>query len=127
MRCLLFSTSAAVALSATGPGRAQTVPPAQVAQNQGTLPPVHIEAPRKKPQARAKKPAGLLSTTAAPPSPAAGPPAGQALAGIPMTPLNAVAASASRLGLPVIETPASVDVVTRQTMQEQGYRTTTDT
>jgi iron complex outermembrane recepter protein len=99
----------------------------QVAQNQGTLPPVHIEAPRKKPQARAKKPGSQLSTTAAPPSSGEGPPPGQALAGIPMTPLNAVAASASRLGLPVIETPASVDIVTRQTMQEQGYRTTTDT
>jgi iron complex outermembrane recepter protein len=128
LRCLLFSTSATVALLAAGPGRAQTAPPpAQVAQNQGTLPPVHIEAPRKKPQARAKKPAGQLSTTAAPPSPGEGPSASQALAGIPMTPLNAVAASASRLGLPVIETPASVDIVTRQTMQEQGYRTTTDT
>ena len=44
-----------------------------------------------------------------------------------MTPLNAVATSATRLGLPVIETPASVDIVTRQTMQDQGYRTTTDT
>jgi iron complex outermembrane receptor protein len=127
LRCLLFSTSAAVALFAAGPGRAQTAPPAQVAQNQGTLPPVQIEAPRKKPQARAKKRAGQLSTTAAPPSPGEGPSASQALAGIPMTPLNAVAASASRLGLPVIETPASVDIVTRQTMQEQGYRTTTDT
>jgi iron complex outermembrane receptor protein len=128
LRCLFISTSAAVALLATGPGRAQTAPPpAQVAQNQGTLPPVHIEAPRKKPQARAKKPGGQLSTTAAPPSSGEGPPPGQALAGIPMTPLNAVAASASRLGLPVIETPASVDIVTRQTMQEQGYRTTTDT
>jgi iron complex outermembrane receptor protein len=130
LRSLLISTSAltAVALLATGPGRAQTAPPpAPIAQNQGTLPPVHIEAPRKKPQARAKKPAGQLSTTAAPPSPGEGAPTSQALAGIPMTPLNAVAASASRLGLPVIETPASVDIVTRQTMQEQGYRTTTDT
>jgi iron complex outermembrane receptor protein len=127
LRCLFISTSAAVALLATGPGRAQTAPPpAQVAQNQGTLPPVHIEAPRKKPQARAKKPGGQLSTTAAPSSSGEGPPPGQALAGIPMTPLNAVAASASRLGLPVLETPASVDIVTRQTMQEQGYRTTTD-
>jgi iron complex outermembrane recepter protein len=112
---------------AAGSGRAQTAPPAPVAQNQGTLPPVHIEAPRKKPQARAKKPAGQLSTTAAPPSPGEAPSASQALAGIPMTPLNAVAASASRLGLRVIETPASVDIVTTQTMQEQGYRTTTDT
>ena len=50
-----------------------------------------------------------------------------ALAGIPITPLNAVAQSASRLGLPVIQTPASVDVVTAQTIQDQGYRTTTDT
>jgi iron complex outermembrane receptor protein len=135
LRSLLISTSAltAVALLATDPGRAQTAaPPVQVAQNQvtqnpGQLPPVQIEAPRKKPQARAKKPGGQLSTAAAPPSPGVGPPASQALAGIPMTPLNGVAASATRLGLPVIETPASVDIVTRQTMQEQGYRTTTDT
>ncbi len=45
------------------------------------------------------------------------------------TPLNGnlVAGSASRLGLTVHETPASVDIVTRQQMQEQGYRTTTET
>src|SRR3984893_7190888 len=130
LRSLLISTSAltAVALLATGPGRAQTAPPpAQVEQNQGNLPPVQIQAPRKKPQARAKKPGGQLSTTTAPPSPGEGPSASQALAGIPMTPLNAVATSASRLGLLVIETPASVDIVTRQTMQDQGYRTTTET
>jgi iron complex outermembrane receptor protein len=134
LRSLLISTSAltAVALLATGPGRAQTAPPVQVAQNQvaqnqGTLPPVQIQAPRKKPQARARKPGGRPSTVAAPPSPGEGLSTGQALAGIPMTPLNGVAASATRLGLPVIETPASVDIVTQQTMQEQGYRTTTDT
>src|SRR5580704_5315933 len=138
LRSLLVSTSTltAVALLATGPGRAQTAPPpVQVAQNQGTLPPVQIEAARKKPPARAKKPGGQLSTAAAP-SPGAGPSTGlspgegsstgQPLAGIPMTPLNAVATSATRLGLPVIETPASVDIVTRQTMQEQGYRTSSE-
>ena len=43
-----------------------------------------------------------------------------------MTPLNGVAPSASRLNLPVLETPASVDIVTQQTMQEQGYRTTSE-
>ena len=43
-----------------------------------------------------------------------------------MTPLNTVAASATRLGLPVIETPASVEIVTSQTMQEQGYRTSSE-
>ena len=40
------------------------------------------------------------------------------LAGIPMTWLDTVATSASRLGLPVLETPASVDVVTQRTMQD---------
>ncbi len=102
----------------------------QVAQNQRTLPPVQIEAPRKKPQARAKKPGGRLSTTAAPPSPGQGPSNGQALTGVaPATPLNTnvVAASATRLGLTVFQTPATVQVVSQQTMQEQGYRTTTDT
>jgi iron complex outermembrane receptor protein len=44
-----------------------------------------------------------------------------------MTPLNDVPQSATRLGLPVIQTPASVEVVTERTIQEQGYRTTTDT
>jgi iron complex outermembrane recepter protein len=45
------------------------------------------------------------------------------------TPLNGnlVSTSASRLGLTVHETPASVDIVTQQQMREQGYRTTTET
>jgi iron complex outermembrane receptor protein len=130
-RCRLIATSAAVAFLATGPGRAQTAAaPAQVAQNQGELPQVKIEAPRTKPQARAKKPGGRLSTTTTPPSPGEGPSNGQALAGVaPATPLNTnvVAASATRLGLTVFQTPATVQVVSQQTMQEQGYRTTTDT
>ncbi len=44
------------------------------------------------------------------------------------TPLNSsvTAASASRLGLTAHETPASVEVVSQQQMQEQGYRTTTE-
>ncbi len=44
-----------------------------------------------------------------------------------MTPLNTVATSASRLGLSVLQTPASVDIVTARTIRDQGYRTTTDT
>jgi iron complex outermembrane receptor protein len=43
-----------------------------------------------------------------------------------MTPLNGVATSASRLGLPVLQTPASVEIVTQQTMQDQGYRTSAE-
>jgi iron complex outermembrane receptor protein len=49
------------------------------------------------------------------------------LAGIPITPLNTVTQSATRLGLPIIETPATVEVVNQRTMEMQGYRTTTDT
>ncbi|MGB6538437.1 MAG: TonB-dependent receptor plug domain-containing protein [Xanthobacteraceae bacterium] len=37
-----------------------------------------------------------------------------------------MAASSTRLGLPVRETPASVEVVDQQTMQEQGYRTSSE-
>jgi iron complex outermembrane recepter protein len=43
-----------------------------------------------------------------------------------MTPLNGVASSSSRLGLPVLQTPASVEIVTQQTMQDQGYRTSSE-
>ena len=44
------------------------------------------------------------------------------------TPLNSnvVAGSASHLGLTAHEMPASVEVVSQQTMREQGYRTTTE-
>jgi iron complex outermembrane receptor protein len=54
--------------------------------------------------------------------------AGSATATPQPTPLNGnlVATSASRLGLTVHEMPASVDIVTQQQMQEQGYRTTTE-
>ncbi|WP_249159814.1 TonB-dependent receptor [Bradyrhizobium tropiciagri] len=45
------------------------------------------------------------------------------------TPLNGnlTAGSASLLGLPIHEMPASVEIVRQQQMQEQGYRTTTET
>ena len=44
------------------------------------------------------------------------------------TPLNsnAVAESASRLGLTVRETPATVEVIRAETIREQGYRTVSD-
>jgi len=61
------------------------------------------------------------------PAPSASPP-GPNPGGSP-TPLNssAVAGSASLLGLTVFQTPASVQVVSQQTMREQGYRTTPET
>jgi iron complex outermembrane receptor protein len=75
-----------------------------------------------------RRPAGTVAPVRAntnQPPPTASPT--QPLAGIPMTPLNDVPQSATRLGLPVIQTPASVEIITQQTIQEQGYRTTTET
>ena len=131
VRSILISTSTivTVALFATSPGAAQTAPQeGQAAKDQGQLPPINVAGQRPKPQTRAKKPGAQPAPAAKlSPGPALAPaPPLQWLQGIPMTPLNAVAPSASRLGLPVLETPASVDIVTQQTMQEQGYRTTAE-
>lgn len=133
---ILISTTAlaAVALISARVGMAQTSPqpPDQAQNGRSKLPPIQVSGQlRKKPRSHAKQSGAQTPATApaAQPGPNAGQaaPVPQSLAGIPMTPLNAVAASATRLQLPVIETPASVNVVTQQTMQEQGYRTTTDT
>ena len=128
LRSLLVTSSAlvAVAVLAASPGAAQTPPqPGGPAAANPPLPPIRVSGRRPKAPAHGKKSG---TQTAAPPQPsqqAAAPPL-QWLQGIPMTPLNAVAASATRLGIPVLETPASVEVVTQQTMQDQGYRTTTE-
>jgi iron complex outermembrane receptor protein len=58
-------------------------------------------------------PAGAISASFVP----------QVAPGVPGPNLNAIATSATRLDLPLRETPASVDVITQQTMQDQGYRT----
>jgi iron complex outermembrane recepter protein len=50
----------------------------------------------------------------------------QVAPGTPGPNLNAVAPSATRLDLPLRETPATVEVVDQQTIQDQGYRTTTE-
>jgi iron complex outermembrane receptor protein len=104
------------------------------ATSKNTLPPIRVSGNRPKHRGKVRNPYRGAEGPSTP-NPVRTPPvpgnvAGSnpsALAGIPITPLNAVAQSASRLGLPVIETPASVDIVTAQTIQTQGYRTTTDT
>jgi iron complex outermembrane receptor protein len=50
----------------------------------------------------------------------------QVAPGTPGPNLNATATSSTRLGLPLRETPATVEVVDQQTMQDQGYRTTSE-
>jgi iron complex outermembrane receptor protein len=120
------------ALAASQSASAQTAPPQgqsapsqdQNAAGPKNLPPIQVSGARLKQRGKVENPQPQPAAVSAPnttPAPA------NPLAGIPMTPLSGVATSASRLGLPVIETPASVDIVTQQTMQDQGYRTTTDT
>jgi iron complex outermembrane recepter protein len=137
IRSIFLSTSAlaAAALIATNPGAAQTVtPPSQTVtpqgqpvQDPGNLPPITVAGNRPKQRGKVKNPQTQAAVPSAPNTQGTAVSAPGPLAGIPMTPLGAVAASASRLGLPVIETPASVDIVTAQTIQDQGYHTTTQT
>jgi iron complex outermembrane recepter protein len=131
----LLTTSSVLIISAhlaIGGATAQTVPQGQqTTSGQGKLPPINIGAPRKKP-ATARKPARRPIAASGLPSPAPGPSApisGDSGPGVgPPTPLNgnAVAGSATRLGLPVRETPATVEVVDQQTIQDQGYRTSSE-
>jgi iron complex outermembrane recepter protein len=131
-RFLLISSSTltAVAFLAAAPGAAQTAsPPNQPANAQSQTPPVTVEAPRRTPKTTGRKPSAHGAPSGPTPTAApavAPPPPSETFAGIPMTPLNAVAGSATRLGLTVQQTPASVDIVTQQTIQEQGYRTSAE-
>ena len=140
-RLLLIPIAAILATAAATPtavtAAAQT--PTQAGQQTGeakSLPPIRVEAPKKRsrPPTRGGDRAATAGPAASPaqpdqqPAPDAAAGGGPAPAQTP-TPLNgnAVAASATRLGLPVRETPATVEVVDRQAMVEQGYRTTTET
>ena len=129
---LLIATSAFMAAVLTGanPAPAQSASQEdQTAVDQNHLPQIKVSGKRPTRRGQVKKPKTQTAAAPAPnaaPNTAPGPQQRPPLAGIPMTPLNAVASSTSRLNLPVLETPASVDVVTQQTMQDQGYRTTTE-
>lgn len=122
---LLFAGTAQPSLS-------QTVAPA--ARDPNTIGPVVVTSPNRKPvkRAGAETPRTQVHartvgrTRSAATKPVAGP--SEAAPEAPRTPLNSnvVANSASRLGLTAHEMPASVDIIDHQTMQEQGYRTTTE-
>jgi iron complex outermembrane receptor protein len=115
---------------AATPGAAQTAAP----NNSGTIEPVVVSEPKRKPAKRVQAETSRAGqrarvsarTRAAAAKPAPGP---SVATEAPRTPLNTnvVATSATRLGLTVFETPASVEIVDQQTMREQGYRTTTET
>jgi iron complex outermembrane recepter protein len=133
----LFISSSVLALGAqlaTDPAVAQTAQGSQTTSGQSKLPPISVSGQRPKRPRTSRKPGRPSATvtlaggTTAPgganqPGGASAPPGTPAA-----TPLNgnAVATSSTRLGLSVRETPASVEVVDQQTMQEQGYRTTAE-
>lgn len=105
--------------------------PATLAQQaRESLPAVEVSPPQSRKQA---KPAGRDAASARraavrrPGAAAAGPKPVAPNAAAP-TPLNsnAVAESASRLGLTVRQTPATVEVISAETIREQGYRTVSD-
>jgi iron complex outermembrane receptor protein len=136
-RNLFLSTSALAALALVTPASAQTATqpnpptPMQTTAQKNDLPRIEVSGKRPTKRGKVKNPQTQAATPPAPnpvPStPSPGPSQPNALGGIPPTPLSGVATSASRLRLPVVETPASVDIVTAQTIEDQGYRTTTDT
>jgi iron complex outermembrane receptor protein len=119
-----ISTLIVLALTAAGPVRAQNV--SQTGQNLNRLPPINVGGKRPKRTAHARKPGTQVAPIAVgPTTPSA--PSGDGI-GATATPLNsnAVAESASRLGLPARQIPATVEIIDQKTMQQQGYRTTTE-
>jgi iron complex outermembrane recepter protein len=116
LRTTSHASLALLALLAAIPSAAQT-PPGESTP----LPRVTVTSPPPSGRPKAGRPKQAVRPQPAPATPVTTAPA--------TTPLNtgAVAGSASRLGLPVLQTPASVEVVSQETMKEQGYRTTTET
>lgn len=117
---------------AASPGFSQTV--AQAENKPDNLGPVVLTSPKRKPatarstEQRTSTPARVAGRTrirTATPAPAAAPVAATSSAPTPLNG-NTVTEVASRLGLTVRETPASVDVVDKQTIEDRGFRTTTD-
>lgn len=102
------------------------MPAALAQQAREPLPPVEVSPPQSLRQAKPAASARRAAARRAGAAPAAPKPV-VPNAGAP-TPLNsnAVAESASRLGLTVREMPATVEVISAETMREQGYRTVSD-
>lgn len=109
---------------------ASDMPLALAQQAREPLPPVEVSPPQSRKQA---KPGGRDAASARraasrrPGAAPAGPKPVVPNAAAP-TPLNsnAVAESASRLGLTVRETPATIEVISAETIRDQGYRTVSD-
>ncbi len=106
------------------------LPAAQAQQVREPLPPVEVSPAQSRKPARstgreAQSPRRAAARRPAAASTAPKPVAPAATAPTPLN-TNAVAESASRLGLTVRQTPATVEVISAETMREQGYRTVSD-
>ncbi|WP_375161043.1 TonB-dependent receptor [Bradyrhizobium sp. RDT46] len=106
------------------------LPAALAQQVREPLPPVEVSPAQSRKPARstgreAQSPRRAAARRPASASTAPKPVAPTAAAPTPLN-SNAVAESASRLGLTVRETPATVEVISAETMREQGYRTVSD-
>ena len=106
----------------------------QAGQKPESLGPVVVSPPERKPVRRtavraqrsraAGRAAGRARTQTVVPAPAPASGGGE-VAHSPLN-TNAVAESASRLGLTVREIPATVEVIDQRTIREQGYRTVSE-
>ncbi|OPY98313.1 ligand-gated channel protein [Bradyrhizobium sacchari] len=105
-------------------------PAALAQQAREPLPPVEVSPAqtRKPAKPAAREAQGTRRAAARRPAAASAAPKPAVTAVVAQTPLNsnAVAESASRLGLTVRETPATVEVISAETMREQGYRTVSE-
>ncbi|WP_164938301.1 TonB-dependent receptor [Bradyrhizobium guangzhouense] len=120
-RCFLLASAVLTSFAAID------MPAALAQQAREPLPPVEVSAPQsRKPAKPAARDAASIRRATARRSATAPKPVVPNVA-VP-TPLNsnAVAESASRLGLTVRQTPATVEVISAETIREQGYRTVSD-
>src|SRR3954469_2870044 len=120
---VLAADLSATQVQAQIPVAVQTLPPVEVS------PPVRHRAQQAKPGRDAGRgPRRVAAPRAAPPALTDRKQQGANDVALPQTPLNsnAVAESASRLGLPAREIPATVEVIGREKTLEQGYRTVSE-
>jgi iron complex outermembrane recepter protein len=106
-----------VALLTAGPSAAETAQPTESTE----LPRVVVTAPPPSGRSAGARPKRAPVARPLPAAPAAPPTAEK-------TPLNsdAIANSASLLGLPARQVPATVEVIDQETIRDRGYRTVSD-
>ncbi|AMA57395.1 ligand-gated channel protein [Bradyrhizobium sp. CCGE-LA001] len=104
------------------------MPTALAQQARELLPPVEVSPAQSRKQARPVGREAQSASRAPARRPATAAPKPVVPTAAAPTPLNcnAVAESASRLGLTVRQTPATVEVISAETMREQGYRTVSE-